>query len=373
MITRSSKGRDLATICLAVAVFVIFAGCASEGDPFGRDVRPVVAVGAVSPADGSNNVSPDTNITITFPLDLDIRTVTRDNVHVMDFSQADSLPADERNKRARVVATKLLFDARARTITIVPDTTLAPNARYQVLLQDVRSTTDVFFNTVVTTFTTGSVPQVAPVVLNVDPPNGAALVGLTTPVTLTFSRPMDRATTLRALSVGPGIAGTATFIPGVDRSQLIFTPGGRYPANTRIDVTVHQGAQSTSGVPLARPFSSFFTTEPPPRVLEQFTIPADREVRVPITTPITVVFSQAMDETSIPPAFSLVFGSSLVTGNDGTFTFTTESSPPRTRAVFQPASPLPVTTSVQIRVNGLARSVRGVNLDPLFFSNFVTQ
>lgn len=382
MLARVSRGRDLAAVCLAAAVFAIVAGCASEGDPFGRDVRPVVRVGAVTPADGSTNVSPETAITVSFPLDLDARTITRDNVHLMDFSQADSLPTQEKDRKPRVVSTKLLFDAKARTITVIPDGTLAPSGRYQLLLQDVRSTTDIFFNTVVTTFTTGPVPQVAPAVISILPPTGAALVDLSSPVTITFSRPMDQTSTLRALSIGPGVPGTATFIPGVDRSQLVFTPGviegtlplrGRLPPGTRIDVVVNQVAQSREGVPLARPFSSVFTTEPRPRVLEQFTTPADREIRVPITTPITVVFSQQMFEPSIPAAFSLVFGSTVVSGSEGAFTFATEGSPPRTRATFQPANPLPVTTSVQIRMNGLAKSSRGLELDPLFFSTFVTQ
>lgn len=372
MTIRAGTGRELFGLCFALLVLVLFAGCSSEGDPFGRDVRPVVRVGAVAPPDGATGVSPDAVITITFPLDLDQRTVTRDTVHVLDYSLADTLPSLEKDKKPRVLSTKVLFNPATRVVTVIPDQPLNPSGRYQVLLQDVRSTTDVFFNTVVSTFFTGPTNRPVPAVISILPPTGAALVPDTTPITLTFDRPMDQITTLRALSVAPGVAGTASFSVGVNRTVLVFTPGGRYPAGARIDVSVRSDATDTAGTPLARPFTSFFTVQPPPRVLEQLTDPPDRATRVPVNAPITVVFSTQMTTSTVADGFSLLSGSTLITQANGTFTFTESGSPLRTSAIFQPTNPLPATTSVQIRVNGLARSLRGIGLDPLFFSNFVT-
>lgn len=372
MTIRFGAGRNVFGACLALLVLLAFVGCSSEGDPFGRDVRPVVRVGAVSPPDGATGVSPDVVITITFPLDLDQRTVTKDTVHVLDYSLADTLPSRELDKKPRVLSTKVLFDPATRVVTIIPDQPLNPNGRYQVLVQDVRSTTDVFFNTLVSTFFTGVSNRPVPAVISIVPPTGAVLVEDTSRITLTFDRPMDQVTTLRALSVGPGVAGTAAFSVGVGRTVLVFTPGSRYPAGARIDVTVRPDATDTTGTPLGRAFTSFFTVEPPPRVLEQLIDPPDRATRVPVTTPITVTFSTRMTTGTVADSFSLLTGSTLLTQANGTFSFTENGTPTRTVASFQPANPLPATTSVQIRVNGLARSLRGVPLDPLFFSTFVT-
>ena len=168
------------------------------------------------------------------------------------------------------------------------------------------------------------------------------------------------------------ISGTAAFSVGVNRTVLVFTPGGRYPPGQRIDITVRADATDTAGTPMGRSFTSFFTAEPRPSVNAQLIDPPDRATRVPVTTPITVVFTTQMTTSTVADAFSLVFGSTLLTQANGTFTFADAGSPLRTTASFQPANPLPATTSVQVRVNGLAQSIRGVSLDPLFFSSFVT-
>lgn len=379
MILRTGRGQQLFAACFLAVLLGVFVGCSSQGDPFNRDaLQPVIPVGTVSPPNNATNVSPDTLITITFPLDLDERTVTKDNVHVLDYSLADTLGTLEKDKKPRVLAARVLFDPKARVVTVIPDQPLAPSARYQVLLQDVRSTTDILFNTVVTQFTTGATNRPVPNVISVLPPTGASLVPDTTPITLTFDRPMDQVTTLRALSVGPGIPGTASFAVGVDRTVLVFTPGppdhsdGHYPAGQRIDITLRSDATDKVGTRLARSFTSFFTVEPPPRVNDQLTLPFNGQTRVPQNTSVTLVFTTQMTTATIANGFSMQTGSTLITPANGTFTFADGGSPLRTTAVFTPANPLPATTSVIIRVTGAAKSIRGVGLDPLFVSTFVT-
>ena len=369
---RAGRGRELANACVVIVLFLVFLGCSSEGDPFGQNVRPVLPVGVVVPADGSTGVSPDTNITITFPLDLDIATVTKDHVHVLDYSLADQLPTLSKDKAPRTLSARVLYDTANRIITVIPDQSLTPNARYQVELQDVRSTTNIFFNTVVTTFTTGATNRPVPNVLSIIPRSGAALVPNTSTIAITFDRAMDPVSTLRALSVGPGVAGTAAFAVGVNRTVLTFTPGSVLPPSQLVNVSVRSDATDANGTPLGRDFTSTFTVEPPPSVVTDLTSPFDHQIQVPVNTPVTVVFSTTMTTSTIPAAFSLAFGSTLITGSNGTFSFATSGSPLRTSATFQSTSALPASTSVQIRVNGLAQSTRGVGLSPLFFSTFVT-
>src|SRR5207245_7900842 len=66
----------------------------------------------ISPPDGAANVSPDAVVTITFPLDLDVSTVTRDTVHVLDYSLADTLGTLEKDKKPRVLAARVRSEER---------------------------------------------------------------------------------------------------------------------------------------------------------------------------------------------------------------------------------------------------------------------
>jgi hypothetical protein len=197
------------------------------------------------------------------------------------------------------------------------------------------------------------------------------MVFATSTIDLTFSRPMDHASLLSALSVGPGVAGTAAFVENPN-TVLTFRPGNRFTPGQIVQVTVRGDVKDVNGVPMGRSFNSLFTVEPPPRVIPEFTDPADNAIRVARNSPVTVVFSTTMTTQTVANAFNLVYGSTFLGQNDGTFTFQTVGSPPRTTATFRSTSPLPASTSIQIRVNGLARSTRQMGLSPLFFSTFVT-
>jgi hypothetical protein len=363
-------GRRLTGAVVTAALALLFWGCASEGDPFARNA-PVSALSitAVNPQSGATGVSPETLVTIGFPLDVDPRTVSKDTVHLLDFHLQDQLPLEEKNKRPLVVPVRVLYDAGRRVVTVTPDEPLPENGRFQVVLQDVRATNGVVFNALVSQFFTGPSNRVAPQVLSIVPVSGQALVPNTSPVVITLSKPMDQASLLNAFSVAPGIPGTSAF-SGVNQTVLTFTPGSPYPAGALIIVTVRQDARDTSGVPLERSFSSTFTVEPPPRVLPDFTIPPDRSAGNPVNTPVTVVFSAVMQTQTVADAFTLSFGSTFLGQTDGTFTFV--SSTTNTTATFLSTAPLPPSTSVQIRIDGRARSLRNVGLDPLFIAVFQT-
>jgi len=369
--SRPTSGRRVFDLSVTLLVFGLIWGCSSQGDPFSQDVSPVMSITSVVPPDGATQVSPDTVLSIAFPLDLDPRTVTKDTVHLLDYTQADADSSASKDKKGRVVSTKITYASDKRLITILPDAALSESGRYQILVQDVRSTGNVTFSTLVSTFYTGRSSKVAPQVLSIRPLTGQVQVLATAPIQITFSKVMDRSSVLSALSVGPGIVGTATFQDS-DRTVMTFKPGNLLAPGRTIYVTLRQDAKDTAGICMDRSFSSVFTIEPAPYVIPEFTVPSNYSTSVSRTTSVSVVFSTTMTTDTVADAFNLVYGSTFLGRSDGRFTFSTVGSPPRTQAVYQSTNSLPASTSIQIRVNGLAQSTRGVGLSPLFFSTFVT-
>jgi hypothetical protein len=328
----------------------------------------------VNPPDSSTNVSVQTAVAISFPLDLDIRTVTRNNVLLTD---------DHR----RVVPSRVFYDAATRTITLVPNEPLSPGQTFSVLLQDVRTTTDVTFNTQVTRFTTGLDANVRPTIVSVRPLAGQAEVGNLTPISITFSKIMDQSSLLSTFSVAPTVPGTVALsvtssVP--PQSIMTFTPSEPYPAGERMTITVRSEASDTSNRTLGTAFTSIFFVEKPPAVVDGSVSPADGAVRVNVSAAVTLDFTRLMDEESVRDAMNLVFGSTTLGRADGTYTFQVVSVdergqpvPPRTRVTYQPTSALPASTSILVRVSGTARSVpsavsSGLGLDPIFLSTFQT-
>ncbi len=158
----------------------------------------------------------------------------------------------------------------------------------------------------------------APFVISMIPLDGATDVATTTPVTATFSEPMDLATlntTTFTLDAGAvpvlgvvtydGGATTATFTP-----DLPLTDGVQYTA------TVTTGAQDVSGLAMSADFGWEFTTataDLAPTVIA--TIPLHGEIDVSVDADLTATFSESMDRTTInDTTFILDDGSTSVLG-----------------------------------------------------------
>lgn len=367
------------SVLLAGAI-ASFAGCANQGDPFGKNPFPVVPIGNVVPGDGATGVSINTHVTIAFTLDLDFRTATRNNLFITD---------DHR----RVVGARVLYDAPTRTVTIVPLEPLREASTYLVVAQDVRTTDDVTFNTLVARFATGLDPNGRPSVLTVIPRDGQTEVGNLTPIGIQFSRIMDRASLLGAFSVSPSTPGTATFLETTGNTSFTFTPGQPYPAGEPIVITVRSDARDTRARTLERTFLARFVTEQPPAVRLDADSPFPPQppsgsrlalAGASVNTTVSVRFTRVMDEESVRDGMNLLFGSTVLGRANGTYTFTVETTnalgqpvPPHSRVVYRPTNPLPASTLIDIRVDGRARSLAsasstGQGLDPIFFSSFQT-
>ena len=176
------------------------------------------------------------------------------------------------------------------------------------------------------TFTTAPPATVVSTV----PANGAIGVAVNTTVSATFSQAMNPATINAATFTltGPGatpVAGTVTFAG----TTATFTPTTILATGTLFTATITTGAKNLTGVPLAANFVWTFTTASPPTVIS--TVPVNGSTVVPVNTPVSATFSEAMNAATINsstftlagPGATPVVGTVTFAGTTATFTPTT--------------------------------------------------
>ncbi len=98
----------------------------------------------------------------------------------------------------------------------------------------------------------------SPVVNTIAPGHDQASISPATLVTLTFSKPMNTATTQAAFSITPNTGGN--FAWSVGNTVLTFTPTSNLAANTLHTVRLEGTATDSTGLPLHGAFESRFTT-----------------------------------------------------------------------------------------------------------------
>lgn len=99
---------------------------------------------------------------------------------------------------------------------------------------------------------------VPPTVLSTSPQHGAAGVGTNVNITVTFSKPMDEASTEAAFNVAP--ATTCNFSWASEGKLLRCTPVGGLAASESYTITIDTGAQDRDGHNLAADKVFTFTT-----------------------------------------------------------------------------------------------------------------
>lgn len=91
-------------------------------------------------------------------------------------------------------------------------------------------------------------------VVSTDPKDGDAvrylLYQFPRPISITFSKEMDRESVERAFSTSPTMEGTFSW----DGNRVTFTPSS-YPLTNEMTVTVGKEASDSTGVPLLEPVS----------------------------------------------------------------------------------------------------------------------
>jgi len=315
----------------ALVLLALMAGCGREQAT--SPVSPTVI--ATSPVNGATLVLLNTTVTATFS-------------SVMAPATINTTTFTLTGPGGTTVAGAVTYSGSTATFT--PTVSLTALSLYTATITT--GATDPGGNALqanfVWTFTTG-----APTVISTVPANLATGILVNTVVSATFSEPMNPATINAATFTlaGPG----GVLVPGIvvrgaasarqakgahrapastpkpdvvtfSASTATFTPDADLAANTTYTATITTGAQDPAGAALAANFVWTFTTAPPPAVLS--TVPANLATGVPVNTPISAMFSEAMDPTTITGATFTVKGpgvtpvAGVVTYSGTTATFT---------------------------------------------------
>ena len=154
---------------------------------------------------------------------------------------------------------------------------------------------------------------VPPVVTATTPADGTPSYPVTSPLRVTFSRPMDPATTAAAVTLaptagGPAVAGTITFEAG--NTRLVFTPTEPLAPTTAFTLTISgtattaQGAAAldgngdgTGGDAFTLAFTSSFPDAAAPRLRQSS--PSVNASDVELRPVITVAFDEPVDPASL--------------------------------------------------------------------------
>jgi len=180
----------------------------------------------------------------------------------------------------------------------------------------------------------------------ITPTMGLINIPRNVPVTVSFSRPVNRTTiTTSNFAFTQGatpVAGTFGFAFG--DTVVTFTPSTTLAASTAYTLSLTQAIKSVDGVPLDGPFTGSFTTGTgSDTVSPTVTItPVHGATNVPFNTSIVLTFSEPINPNTVNATTVLV--TSQGETRAGTITFGQQN----TFAVFTPASPFFPTASATV-------------------------
>src|SRR5271170_2439497 len=214
------------------------------------------------------------------------------------------------------------------------------------------------------TFTTAPPPTVVSTV----PANGATAVAEGSPVTATFSVPMD-ATTITATTftlMGPGATPVAGSISYAGNTAT-FTPTALLAGSTLYTATVTTGAKDPTGAPLAANVVWTFATAPTPAVTS--TVPSNGATNVPLNQKVAATFNTPMTASTITAAGTFTLATTTgATAVPGTVTYDSSSN----TAIFTPTAALAASTQYTATMTTAAKSVPGNALLANYVWSFTT-
>jgi len=328
------------------------------------DIVPPTIV-SVSPANGATNVPINTAVNITFSEAMDPATINTTTITVKTTNSSTS------------VAGTVTYNSGTKVATFTPNSPLANGTGYTVTVTT--GVKDIAGNAMASqftsTFTTAAAPDTTPpTVVSTSPTDGATNIAITTTVTATFSEAMDPATinattfTLKTTTGGTAVAGTVTYNAGTFTAT--FTPTSQLANNTNYTATITTGAKDLAGNALATNKVFAFTTiadTTPPTITS--TLPANGATNVPITSVVTVTFSEPMDSASFVFAGVFTLKTTLTsTPVPGTVTYNTATR----IATFTPTSSLAPATGYTATVTTGAKDLAGNGLAGNFTFSFTT-
>jgi len=325
------------------------------------------AVTAVSPAAGAINVAPNPQIQVVMDKPMDATSVA--NSIALALVGSGSPVAG---------SATLASDHVTLTFTIAGGALLSPNTNYGVTMSGAKDVNGNVMTPYSWNFTTSgsSVGDYSNGTIAISIADGSTNVGVTTPIVLTFSKPVDPLTVnyqtfnVNDNTVGTSVGGAISVAP--DQMSATFTPTFPYAGNHVICAYVtsyYYGQQilDVSGNPFYTPGSVCFTTasvvdNTAPAVLS--IMPPDRSTGIGPNNPITVTFSKPMDPNTLYQNMALFVGSTLYTNG-------VSLSPDSTTATFY-SGYLNYGTTYTVVIGPNVADISGNLLGTEVTSNFTT-
>jgi len=313
------------------------------------DTTPPSVV-SFSPAHSTANVATSSTVTVTFSESMDPATINANSVLLM-------------NGNTKTPAT-VTYNAATKTATLTPTGPLSNSATYTIAVLS-KTVADLAGNhlgfdySAIFTTVAGSGDTTPPSVVSFGPAHSTVNVATNSTVTVTFSEAMDPAT-INANSVllmngNTKTAATVTY--DVATRTATLTPTGSLSNSTSYTIAVlSKTVADLAGNHLGFDYSAIFTTVAasgdvtPPSVVS-FS-PAHSSNNVTTSAVVTVVFSEAMDASTINANSVLLMNGAIKTAATVTYNAATKT------ATLTPTSPLANSTSYTIAV--LSKTVADV-------------
>jgi len=182
-------------------------------------------------------------------------------------------------------------------------------------------------------------------------------VPIDTNISVTFNTKMDKQSVESAFSIGKKINGTFHWTK--DNLTIVFNPEEKLLELTQYYITINNSAHDLLGKPIISTFSWNFSTGDftPPKIISYS--PVGKNVQ--ISTVITIIFNESMNETSVIESFS-------ITNNiNGEFHWRNNT------LIFQPSLNLSYKTAYKVTITTHAKDIWGNHLFENLSWEFATE
>lgn len=302
----------------------------------------------IAPANGTTGVAVNAPISLTFSKAVDPLSVNSQTFNVSDSTIGTSMGG------AITISSDFL------TATFTP--TFPYPGSHQICV-NVYGIVDVSGNAFTapptSCFTTvASVNNVPPSVISVMPPNNAVGIGPNSPVTVTFSNPMNPSTLYQNMAL---FVGSVLYSNGVslssDSTTATFNLGG-LSYGTTFTVVVGPNVTDVYGNPLGSEFTSTFTTVQSDNTIHPSVTafrPGQGATNVDPNAPLTFFINVPIDPTTVNGAIHVALNGALISGSVSVDTT-------NQIVTFTPTSALKGGSTVQVWFSDTATDVFGNTL-----------
>lgn len=266
------------------------------------DVQPQVSI--TDPLSDEVNVSPSTNILITFAEPVIASSIDTTSIELYQGGTP--------------ISGAVSLSPNGYTATFNPDLALNNNTIYTIQInggtlpcsdcvKDLAS--NAMASNYTSNFRTSAGDIIAPIVSSTNPPDNASGVSINSTVQITFNEPIDE-TSLTSPSDNiivedGGVPVSGTISLSVSGLTATFTPDSDFDTLTEYEVTVNSGSNGVkdlAGNPLAVDYLFFFETgaaadSTPPEVVS--TIPVNNAVNISEHISPEIAFSEAIDPSTV--------------------------------------------------------------------------